>query len=154
MPTEESAQLALRTQQIIAHESGIPDVVDPLSGSKYVEALTDELEKSAFKLINKIEEYGGAVDAIEDEYQQNKIASSAYDYQKNIDNQESILVGVNKYRTCGEEKIETQLIDENAITNQLNQLKKNKQNRSNKAVSSALLSLKIAASTKKNLIIS
>ena len=96
LPTKKSAQLALRTQQIIAHESGIPDVADPLSGSKYVEALTDELENSAMALIEKIDELGGAVSAIEKQFQQNEISKSAFDYQKAVDEGEKILVGLNK----------------------------------------------------------
>jgi methylmalonyl-CoA mutase N-terminal domain/subunit len=151
LPSEKSAQLALRTQQIIAHESGIPDVADPLAGSEYVEALTDELENSAMELINKIDEIGGAVIAIEQEYQQNEIASSAFDYQKAIDKGENIMVGVNKYTTGLEEDIETQGIDEQAVSQQLEQLKKFKQNRNDDVVQTSLSALKESASSEDNL---
>ena len=151
LPTEKSAQLALRTQQIIAHESGIPDVADPLAGSKYVETLTDELENSAMKLIEKIDELGGAVIAIEQEFQQNEIASSAFESQKAIDEGNHILIGVNKYSTGTEEKIATQNIDARAVNQQLLRLKKLKQNRDDDAVQRSLSSLKKAASNEANL---
>ena len=99
LPNESSALLALRTQQIIAYESGIPDVIDPLAGSYYVEELTDTLEKESFKLIDEIERLGGSVSAIEQGFQQNQISESAYEFQKDIDNQEKIQVGVNKFIT-------------------------------------------------------
>ena len=104
LPNEDSALLALRTQQIIAFESGVADVVDPLAGSYFVEELTDTLEKESFKLIEKIDSLGGAVEAIEQNFQQTKIADSAYDFQKDIDAKEKIQVGVNKFIT---EKINT-----------------------------------------------
>ena len=151
LPSEKSAQLALRTQQIIAHESGIPDVADPLAGSEYVEALTDELENSAMELINKIDEIGGAVIAIEQEYQQNEIASSAFDYQRAIDKGERILVGVNKYSTGPEEKIDMQDIDARAVSQQLQRLKEFKQNRDNDVLQSSLAALKSATATDENL---
>ena len=151
LPTEKSAQLALRTQQIIAHESGIPDVADPLAGSEYVEALTNELEKSAMELINKIDELGGAVSAIEQEFQQNEIASSAFDYQRAIDKGENILVGVNKYYIETEKEIDTQDIDEEAVSQQLNRLMEFKQNRNNDVLQSSLTALKSATATDENL---
>ena len=97
LPTEESARLALRTQQIIAHESGIPDSIDPLAGSFYLESLTNDLEYSATQLIKKIDILGGAVSAIEQEFQQNEIANSAYEFQKGLENKTNIVVGVNKF---------------------------------------------------------
>ena len=151
LPTEKSAKLALRTQQIIAHESGIPDVADPLAGSEYIEALTDELENSAMELINKIDEMGGAVIAIEQEYQQNEIESSAFDYQKSIDKGGNIMVGVNKYANGLEGEIETQDIDEEAVSQQLERLKEFKQNRDDDVVQTSLSDLKESASSKENL---
>ena len=115
LPNEDSALLALRTQQIIAFESGVADVVDPLAGSYFVEELTDTLEKESFKLIEKIDSLGGAVEAIEQNFQQTKIADSAYDFQKDIDAKEKIQVGVNKFIT---EKIpynNIQKIDQKAV---------------------------------------
>ena len=152
LPTEESAQLALRTQQIIAHESGIPDVVDPLAGCEYVETLTDELDNSAMDLIKKIDELGGAVLAIEQQFQQNEIASSAFDYQKGIDEGKKILVGVNKYESENNETIDIQNIDEAAIKQQLDRLNKIKEHRDNDIMQKSLEMLKESATEDKNLI--
>jgi len=151
LPTEKTAQLALRTQQIIAHETGIPDVIDPLAGSEYVESLTSELEKATIELINKIDELGGAVMAIEQEFQQNQIASSAYDFQKDIDKKENILIGVNKYFINSKEKIETQKIDEESINQQLKHLSDYKKNRNHDKVKESLVILKKAALGNDNL---
>ncbi|ATL47846.1 methylmalonyl-CoA mutase [Chitinophaga caeni] len=97
LPTEEAARIALRTQQIIGFESGIPDTVDPLAGSFYVESLTQEIENRAWDLIAKIDAMGGAVSAIEQGFIQDEIARSAYEYQRAIENGEKIIVGVNKF---------------------------------------------------------
>jgi methylmalonyl-CoA mutase N-terminal domain/subunit len=97
LPTEAAAKVALRTQQIIAFESGVTDTVDPLAGSFFVEALTDEVEAAAWRYIDIIDSKGGSVAAIEEGYIQNEIAASAYQYQNEIESGESILVGVNKY---------------------------------------------------------
>ena len=93
LPTEQAATLALRTQQIIAHESGVTDTVDPLAGSGYVEALTDEIEKAAWKYIEKIDAIGGAVAAIEQGFVQDEIAKSSFEYQKNIESGEKVRCG-------------------------------------------------------------
>ncbi|MBE2229545.1 MAG: methylmalonyl-CoA mutase [Chitinophagaceae bacterium] len=98
LPTEEAARIALRTQQIVAYESGAADTVDPLAGSYYVEALTQEVETEAWKLIEKIDAMGGSVSAIEEGFIQDEIARSAYDYQRNIESGERIIVGVNKFQ--------------------------------------------------------
>ncbi len=151
LPTEESARLALRTQQVIAYESGIPDTVDPLAGSYYVESLTDELEKSATELIKKIDTLGGAVSAIEQEFQQNEIANSAYDFQKGLDSGDNIVVGVNRF-TVDEKKIdELQGIDPHAVRSQLQRLKKIQQSRNPEQVKSALDSLQSVANGNENL---
>src|ERR1700712_4239413 len=97
LPTEAAAKIALRTQQIIAFESGVTDTVDPLAGSYFIEALTDELEKAAQIYIDKIDAMGGSVKAIEQDYIQQEIASAAYKYQNEIESGEKILVGVNKF---------------------------------------------------------
>lgn len=99
LPTEEAARIALRTQQIVAYESGAADTVDPLAGSYYVEALTQEVETEAWKLIEKIDAMGGSVSAIEEGFIQDEIARSAYEYQRNIESGEKIIVGVNKFQT-------------------------------------------------------
>ena len=152
LPTEKSAQLALRTQQIIAHESGIPDVADPLAGSFYVEELTDKLESKALELIAEIDELGGAVTAIENEFQQNEIAKSAFDYQKAIDEGEKIIVGVNKFQSKEIEIPETQQIDQKAVQQQLDRLHFVKNNRDNQKVESVLRTLNTTASTDNNLL--
>ncbi|MDP6935841.1 MAG: methylmalonyl-CoA mutase family protein [Candidatus Marinimicrobia bacterium] len=152
LPTEKSARLALRTQQVIAYESGIPEVADPLAGSHYVEALTDKLESEAAAIIEKIDTLGGAVSAIENEFQQNEIAKSAYDYQKAIDEGEKIIVGVNKFETKEVDIPETQGIDEKAVTLQLNRLQSVKQSRNSKKVKLALNALESAAEENINLI--
>jgi methylmalonyl-CoA mutase N-terminal domain/subunit len=97
LPTENAARLALRTQQVIAHESGVTDTPDPLAGSYLVESLTDEVEKVAWEYINRIEEMGGAVAAIERGYQMDEIDQAAYEYTKSIDDDERVIVGLNKY---------------------------------------------------------
>src|SRR5512138_500803 len=98
LPTEEAARIALRTQQVVAFESGAPDTVDPLGGSYFIESLTDEVEAAAWKLIEKIDAMGGSVNAIEEGFIQNEIARSAYEYQRKVENKEQIIVGVNKFQ--------------------------------------------------------
>ena len=151
LPTEESARLALRTQQVIAYESGIPDAVDPLAGSYYVESLTDELEESATELIKKIDTLGGAVSAIEQEFQQNEIANSAYDFQKGLDSGDNIVVGVNKFTVDEKDFDELQGIDPNAVRSQLQRLEKIQQSRNPEQVKSAIDSLQSAANGNENL---
>ncbi|MEO6722497.1 MAG: methylmalonyl-CoA mutase family protein, partial [Ferruginibacter sp.] len=97
LPTEEAARIALRTQQIVAFESGAPDTADPLAGSYFVENLTAEVEKNAWQLIEKIDAMGGSVTAIEQGFMQNEISKSAYEYQRQIESGEKIIVGVNKF---------------------------------------------------------
>ncbi|MCM3738792.1 methylmalonyl-CoA mutase family protein [Oceanobacillus luteolus] len=108
LPTEDSARIALRTQQIIAHESGVADTVDPLGGSYYVEALTDEIEEQVMKYIERIQKYGGAVQAIEEGYMQREIHQNAYETQKRIENGEEIIVGLNKFKL--EEELNPELL--------------------------------------------
>ncbi|HEY8398039.1 MAG TPA: methylmalonyl-CoA mutase family protein, partial [Flavihumibacter sp.] len=105
LPTEEAARIALRTQQIVAYESGIADTVDPLAGSYFVEALTSELEEKALALMAKIDAMGGSVAAIEQGFMQEEIARSAYAYQKGIETGEKIIVGVNKFQVDTEDPI-------------------------------------------------
>ena len=151
LPNESSALLALRTQQIIAYESGIPDVVDPLAGSYYVEELTNTLEQEAFKLINQIEAMGGAVDAIEQNFQQSQISDSAYEFQTALDKKEKIQVGVNKFVTEKIPYTNIQKIDHEAVSSQIKVLKKFKNNRNQDSVTSILNNLKKAAKTDRNL---
>ena len=111
LPTERAAKLALRTQQIIGHESGVADTVDPLAGSYFVESLTDEVEAEAWQYIEKIDGMGGAVAAIEAGYMQDEIEQAAYAYAKAIDDREKVIVGVNKFVDDEPEPVEVFPID-------------------------------------------
>jgi methylmalonyl-CoA mutase N-terminal domain/subunit len=100
LPTEEAAKIALRTQQIVAFESGVAETADPLAGSYFVEALTNEVEAAAWQLIEKIDAMGGSIPAIEEGFIQDEIAASAYEYQKKIESGDKVSVGVNKFQTA------------------------------------------------------
>ena len=152
LPAESSAQTALRTQQIIAHESGVSNVVDPLSGSFLIESLTESLEKESIKLIKKIDVMGGAVEAIKMNFQEQEIARTAYDYQKSLESGEEIVVGVNKFQNKNEQSTPNFKIDENAISSQLKRLEHFKKDRSLDKVNSILEKLNQAAKNKENLI--
>ena len=152
LPTPEAAETALRTQQIIGYESGIPDVADPLAGSYYVESLTNEIIDKTNSLINEIEDLGGAVKAIENNFQQNMISKSAYDYQLEIDKKERIIIGVNDYKSNSEINSEIQKIDKVAVSNQIERLKKFKTDRDQNKVNKSLESLSSAIDQNKNLV--
>lgn len=152
LPTEDAVQLSLRTQQIIAHESGIADVVDPLGGSYYIEALTDEIEKGALKYITTIDEMGGAVVAIENGYQANEIGESAYDHQREVDGDERIIVGVNQFTDPNPSTVETMVIDNSAEISQKEKLVQLKASRNQTEVELALNKLKTTAKGTSNLI--
>jgi methylmalonyl-CoA mutase, N-terminal domain len=111
LPTEASARIALRTQQVIAFESGAPQTVDPLAGSYYVESLTSEIEKRAAEYLQKIEAMGGMLKAIERGYVQQEIQNAAYEYQQAVDRQEAVVVGVNRFQVEGEKAVPIQRID-------------------------------------------
>ena len=152
LTAEESATLALRTQQIIAHESGISNVVDPLSGSYFIENLTNQIEKDSYEIIDKIDELGGSILAIESNFQQNEIANSAFEYQKKIDDKEQYVIGVNKNIDDENINLEIQGIDKEAAKIQLSRLAKVKFKRDPKKVSNALKNIKLAAMNNKNLL--
>ena len=151
LPTKNSAQIALRTQQIIAYESGVVNTIDPLAGSFFVEALTDELEKEAEEYIMKIDELGGSPSAIEIGYIQKEIQKSAYQYQKDIEDGKRIIVGVNKFVVEEEEMPEVLKINPEIEKNQIEFLKKIKAERNNSLVNEKLKSLKEAAQSDANL---
>ena len=152
LPTEESARIALRTQQIIANESGVADTVDPLGGSYFIENLTDQIEKNVNQYIDKIDEYGGAVQAIEEGYMQREIHYKAYETQKAIEKNEEIIVGLNKFTI--EEEIAPDLlkVDEQLEKGQINFLSQIKSERNNEAVKQALQKINEVAKTEENLI--
>ena len=151
LPTEEAASIALRTQQIVAYESGVPQTVDPLGGSYFVEALTDEVESKAWEYIHRIDEMGGAVAAIEQGFIQKEIADSAYRYQKDIESTQKIIVGVNKFATNAQHKVDLMTIDDSIRKVQSEKLTLLKQNRNNENVQSCLSALKVAAKGTDNL---
>jgi len=111
LPTEQAARIALRTQQIIAYESGAPQTVDPLAGSYYIEALTNEIEKRAAEYLGKIEVLGGMLKAIERGFVQQEIQNAAYEYQRAVDHEQAVVVGVNRFHVEGEKPIPIQRID-------------------------------------------
>ena len=150
LPTEFAATLALRTQQIIAHESGVANVVDPLGGSYFVETLTDEIERGAWKYIEKIDALGGMVVAIEHSFPQREIADASYRYQLAVDRKEKIIVGVNAY--VGEqEAIDILKIDESIRTRQAERLRQVRDERSSDEVNRCLATLRSAAEGTDNL---
>jgi methylmalonyl-CoA mutase N-terminal domain/subunit len=138
LPTEEAARIALRTQQIVACESGVPDTVDPLAGSYFVEALTNEVEAAALQLIAKIDAMGGSVAAIEEGFMQNEIAKSAYEYQRNIESSEKIIVGVNKFQVNEKNTTPVFRIDESIQKIQTDKLKTLRAKRDNNKVTASL----------------
>ncbi|MBI3718445.1 MAG: methylmalonyl-CoA mutase [Sphingobacteriales bacterium] len=138
LPTEEAARIALRTQQIVAYESGAPDTADPLAGSYFIEALTDEVEQKAWELIGKIDAMGGSVSAIEEGFIQNEIARSAYEYQRNIETNEKIIVGVNKFQVNETDSTPVFKINDGIRVIQSEKLKQLRNNRSNAKVDQLL----------------
>jgi methylmalonyl-CoA mutase N-terminal domain/subunit len=151
LPTAEAATLALRTQQIIAHESGVANVVDPLGGSYFVEKLTRDMEDGALAYFRTIDAMGGMVDAIERGFPQQEIAESSYRFQQAFERKEKIMVGVNAFVQQDDPPIEILYIDESASDTQLAKLETLRKSRSQDAVSRSLGALRTAAGTRENL---
>lgn len=151
LPTEEAARIALRTQQIVGYESGVADTVDPLAGSFYVEALTNEVEAKAWELINRIEAMGGAVSAIEQGFVQDEIARSAYKYQQQVENGEKIIVGVNKFAMEEHTAPEIFRIDDSIRKVQTERLQVLRAKRDGQRVQAILQQLEAQAGTTENL---
>jgi len=150
LPTEFAATIALRTQQIIAHETGVTNTVDPLGGSYFVEALTNEVERGAWAYIRKIDALGGMVAAIERGFPQREIAEASYRYQRELDNKEKLMVGVNAF--ASEEKpLEILRIDESVAHRQAERLRRVRTERSNDEVARRLSALRTASKGKDNL---
>jgi len=145
LPTEASARLALRTQQVIAFESGVTDTIDPLGGSYFLESLTDEIERRVREYLEKIDRMGGALAAIEKKFYQSEIARSAYEYQRAIEQKEKIIVGVNEFKSEEEEAVELLEIDPGVRDRQVKRLKELRARRSNERVQKALEDLRRAA---------
>ena len=151
LPTDQAALIALRTQQIIAEETGVVNTVDPLGGSWFVESLTQKMVDGCFDYFDKIDGFGGMVEAVEAGFPQREIQESAYQYQKAVERKEQTIVGVNKYFMDDEfSKIEILQIDENVREHQLARLAQTKKTRDNGAVSNALDKLKKAAQANEN----
>jgi len=151
LPTEEAARIALRTQQVVAFESGVADTVDPLAGSYFIESLTKEVEDSALKLMEKIDAMGGSVAAIEQGYMQEEIARSAYEYQRNIESGDKIIVGMNKFQIDKESKVPPFKIDDSIRTVQSEKLQALKEKRNKEKVAACLKQINKAAVENKNL---
>jgi methylmalonyl-CoA mutase N-terminal domain/subunit len=145
LPTERAARIALRTQQIIAHESGVTNTVDPLGGSFYVEELTDRMEKGCFEYFDKIDQFGGMVEAIEAGFPQREIWDASYQYQRSVDSGEKVIVGVNGFRNEIEEPYDILYIDESVTGEQLEALAAAKKSRDSRAVADSLERLARAA---------
>ncbi|NLY73224.1 MAG: methylmalonyl-CoA mutase family protein [Tissierellia bacterium] len=151
LPTEESVMTALRTQQIVAHESGVTNTVDPLAGSYYIEAKTSEIEEAAMEYIKRIDEIGGAAKAIDEGYIQREIMDAAYNYQKDVEDGEAIVVGVNKYQIEEETPQNLLRVDPIVGENQKKKLRALKESRDQAAVDKALLELKKVAQSDENI---
>lgn len=151
LPTEQAATLALRTQQVIAHESGVANTADPLGGSYFVEKLTLETERACYEYFDKIDALGGMVPAIEKGFPQREIHEAAYAYQKAVERKEEIIVGVNDFLTEEKRAIEILVIDESSALRQRQKIDALKQKRDNARVNSTLDALARAASTDENL---
>lgn len=151
LPTEDSVRIALRTQQIVANESGAADTIDPLAGSYMIEAMTNDIEKRATDYISKIDELGGMMKAIEQGYVQREIQNSAYEYQKSVETKELVIVGVNEYVIKEGSPTGLLKIDSTVEKSQVTKLKAMKAGRDNLAVSDALKRLTLAAKSSDNL---
>ncbi|MCJ2513156.1 MAG: methylmalonyl-CoA mutase family protein [Candidatus Thermoplasmatota archaeon] len=151
LPSEKAVRIALRTQQIIAEESGITNTIDPLGGSYYIEWLTDKMEEETYNYFDKVEKLGGVIPAIEKGFFQREIAESAYKYQKEIDTNKRKIVGVNDYITDDEISIPILKMDEKGEHRQINRLKKLRKERNNQKVEKHLHRLKKAAKGSENL---
>lgn len=151
LPTEEAARIALRTQQIVAFESGVANTADPLAGSYFIEALTDEVEQHAWKLVEKIDAMGGSVSAIEQGFIQNEIAKSAYAYQQKIERQEKIIVGLNKFGIKEETAIPIFKIDDRIQEQKIQRLQVFKQNREQQKSTACLDDIRQKAITGENI---
>ena len=151
LPTEEAAAIALRTQQILAFESGIADTADPLAGSYFVEKLTSDMEEQAWKLIHTIDKIGGSIAAIEEGFMQNEIAASSYAYQQKVESGKRIIVGVNAFEQAGNSQVPSFKIDDHIQKVQTERLTALKQARDDAKVASSLDRIRVYAKDNRNL---
>lgn len=152
LPTETAARIALRTQQVIAYESGVADTVDPFAGSYAIEHLTDELEKRALDYIEKIDEMGGMLRAIENGYPQREIQEAAFEYQRAVEEQKEIVVGVNKFQIQEDETIPIQRVDAKVELDQIERLRAVREKRNAQKAETALNKLAEAAAGTENML--
>jgi methylmalonyl-CoA mutase N-terminal domain/subunit len=152
LPTEKAARVALRTQQIIAHETGAADVIDPLGGSYYVESLTDEMERRAYDYFTRIDDRGGVVQAIEQGFFQREIAEASYRFEQALNDKQRVIVGVNDYVQAGDDDIEVLKITQEMEEDQKLRLAEVKRSRDGKEVARTLGDLEAAARSKQNLV--
>jgi len=152
LPTEHSAKLALRTQQVLAAEGGALDTADPLGGSYFIEALTDELEARAWELIERVDELGGAVEAIERGFVQDEIEQSAFEWQRDVERGERVIVGVNRYREDDQQRVELLKIDPDAERRQLERTARVRAERNAAEAERALAAVRDAAVGESNLL--
>ena len=153
LPTERSARIALRTQQIIANESGVTDTADPLGGSYFIEALTDELEARALELIARIDEIGGAVEAVDRGFVQEQIEDAAYAYQQAVESGETVIVGVNSYEEESDERVELQRIDPAGEQRQIERTTRVRRERNAEAAARGLAEVRRTAEGTGNLLV-
>ena len=151
LPTEDSARTALRTQQIVAYESGVVNTIDPLAGSYYVEAMTDSIEKEADEYISRIDGLGGMIAAIENGYVQSEIQNAAYQFEKELESGKRIVVGINKFQSKEDSKPDLLKINMKVQEDQIEFLNKIKAKRNASEVSASLDELKKAAGGNDNL---
>ena len=152
LPTEKSVRTALRTQQILAHESGAADTIDPLAGSYYVESLTDELEREAFDLLDEIDQRGGMLDAVKSQWVQGQIQDVAFDRQQEIEEGERVIVGVNEYRVDEDPEVDLEEVTEEDERRQIDRLESVREERDDEAVEATLSELREAARGDDNLL--
>ena len=152
LPTEDAVRVALRTQQVIAEESGITNVVDPLGGSYYIERLTNEIEAEAMAYIKQIDALGGMLRAVEEGFPQKEISESAYRYQLDVDAGEQTIVGVNKYQEGGEQDIPTLKIDQAAERNQIAKIKAFRDRRDDAKWKDAMVKIELACTENRNVV--
>jgi methylmalonyl-CoA mutase N-terminal domain/subunit len=152
LPTEHAATIALRTQQVLQAEAGTTATADPLGGSFYIEALTDELEQRALELIERVDGLGGAVAAVEQGFVQGEIEESAFRWQQQVESAERVIVGVNRYTAESEERIELHRLDPAAEQRQVERTRRLRAERDHEAVRAALADVQIAAQGTANLL--
>ena len=152
LPSEKAVRIALRTQQILAHESGVANTIDPVGGSYFIEALTNQMEEECYKYFDKIDALGGVIPAIEKGFFQMEIANAAYRYQKEIEQKKRTIVGVNDYVLDEHVRIELLEMDPEGEKRQLTRLKETKEKRDNKRANEVMDTLRSKADTDENLI--